>query len=272
MATNTNNLNLIKPDQNDFYNVEDFNGNFQKIDDFTARTDNPHKVTAEQVHAVEAGLPITVNSSTTIAETILNASLKGIYWGNFHAAGCSDLPSNNWDYGVEFKSIGGDDFLVIATKKYGEIYYRQYNAFDKAWLTEWNSFLPLSGGNLTGALSFNESGAIQQFNSTLELISNVVGSSTYDRIHFALNANDDIANALVLVKIANDVASSYKLYGEHNKPKASDVASGKFSGAMVAADTTNANTSQIRNIAASTSDLTAGTSALATGNIYLVYE
>lgn len=33
MATNTNNLNLKKPDKNDFYNIDDFNENFQKIDD-----------------------------------------------------------------------------------------------------------------------------------------------------------------------------------------------------------------------------------------------
>ena len=34
MATNTNKLNLKKPAPEDFYNVEDFNENFQKIDDF----------------------------------------------------------------------------------------------------------------------------------------------------------------------------------------------------------------------------------------------
>ena len=34
MATNTKNLNLIKPAQEDFYNVDDFNENFQRIDDF----------------------------------------------------------------------------------------------------------------------------------------------------------------------------------------------------------------------------------------------
>lgn len=34
MAENTKNLGLIKPAAEDFYNVEDFNQNFQKIDDF----------------------------------------------------------------------------------------------------------------------------------------------------------------------------------------------------------------------------------------------
>lgn len=54
MATNTKNLNLKKPAQTDFYNIEDFNENFQKLDDFAGRKDNPHGVTAEQVGAFPA--------------------------------------------------------------------------------------------------------------------------------------------------------------------------------------------------------------------------
>ena len=53
MATNTEKLGLKKPSQEDFYNVEDFNENFQKIDDFASRKDNPHDVTAEQTGAVK---------------------------------------------------------------------------------------------------------------------------------------------------------------------------------------------------------------------------
>ena len=52
---------------------------------------------------------------------------------------------------------------------------------------------------------------------------------------------------------------------------AADVIPGTFSGEMKATATT-LETAQIRNITASTTDLTAGTSALATGDIYLVYE
>lgn len=49
MATNTEYLDLKKPAQGDFYNVDDFSENFQKIDDFAKRKDNPHNVTAEQI-------------------------------------------------------------------------------------------------------------------------------------------------------------------------------------------------------------------------------
>lgn len=56
MATYTKNINLKKPDQSDFYNVDDFNGNSDKIDAFAKNTsdhiaseENPHNVTLEQV-------------------------------------------------------------------------------------------------------------------------------------------------------------------------------------------------------------------------------
>lgn len=55
MATNTEILNLKKPSQEDFYNIKDFNENFEAIDKFAGRKDNPHKVTAEQTGA----LPVT---------------------------------------------------------------------------------------------------------------------------------------------------------------------------------------------------------------------
>lgn len=52
---------------------------------------------------------------------------------------------------------------------------------------------------------------------------------------------------------------------------AADVIPGTFSGEMKAT-ATGLEVSQIRNISAGTTDLTAGTSALATGDIYFVYE
>lgn len=45
----TKNLGLKMPEQTSFYNVAEFNENFQKIDDFLGRRDNPMGVTADQV-------------------------------------------------------------------------------------------------------------------------------------------------------------------------------------------------------------------------------
>ena len=72
MATNTKNLSLTKPEQEDFYNVDDFNENFQKLDDFAGRKDNPHGVTAQQTGA----LPLT---GGTVSNSL---KIKG-NWGNY---------------------------------------------------------------------------------------------------------------------------------------------------------------------------------------------
>ena len=74
MATNTKNLNLKKPSQEDFYNVDDFNENFQKLDDFAGRKDNPHNVTAEQIglsdvdNTSDANKPVSNAQANAIAD------------------------------------------------------------------------------------------------------------------------------------------------------------------------------------------------------------
>ena len=74
MAKYTSKLNLKKPEANDFYNVEDSNGNFDKIDEFASRTDNPHSVTKAQVglgnvdNTSDKNKPISTAQATAIAE------------------------------------------------------------------------------------------------------------------------------------------------------------------------------------------------------------
>lgn len=62
MATYTQNINLKKPDPSDFYNIEDFNENSDKIDAFAKTTSdhiankqNPHNVTLDQVLTASGG-------------------------------------------------------------------------------------------------------------------------------------------------------------------------------------------------------------------------
>ena len=74
MAKYTSKLNLKKPEANDFYNVEDSNGNFDKIDEFASRTDNPHSVTKAQVglgnvdNTSDMNKPVSTAQATAIAE------------------------------------------------------------------------------------------------------------------------------------------------------------------------------------------------------------
>lgn len=74
MATYTSKLNLKKPAQNDFYNIDDFNGNADKIDEFASRTDNPHSVTKAQVglgnvdNTSDNNKPVSTAQATAIAD------------------------------------------------------------------------------------------------------------------------------------------------------------------------------------------------------------
>ena len=68
------------------------------------------------------------------------------------------------------------------------------------------------------------------------------------------------------------MGSTWKAWSNFVSP--CQISAGNFYGKMVANDTAEATLAnkQIRNITASATDLTAGTSALTTGEIYLVYE
>lgn len=77
MSTQTNNLQMIKPDINDYYDINIQNENLDKIDAFCGRTDNPHKVTKSQI-----GLENVDNTSdmdkpiSTAMQTALNQKLN----------------------------------------------------------------------------------------------------------------------------------------------------------------------------------------------------
>ena len=76
MAAYTENLNLKKPAQEDFYNVDDFNENFQKMDDFAGRKDNPHGVTKSQVGLDKVDNTSDVEKPVSTAQATAIASAK----------------------------------------------------------------------------------------------------------------------------------------------------------------------------------------------------
>ena len=71
----------------------------------------------------------------------------------------------------------------------------------------------------------------------------------------------------------NDFTDWFEYATENNMARMMNAAfaSGAMTAITVASDTAYT-TAKVRNIQASTTDLTAGTSTLANGNIYLVYE
>lgn len=93
-------------------------------------------------------------------------------------------------------------------------------------------------------------------------------NTSYDDTNTALGA-DNVQEAVEKVKEELDTKAS----GTHDHP-ASEVKAGTFAGQVKAnaSAVSTIGTAQVRNIYAGTADMTAGTTALATGEIYLVYE
>lgn len=115
--------------------------------------------------------------------------------------------------------------------------------------------LPISGGKITGESLFVGNGFgkfyANDFNTGV-MHTNGGNDTTNGRGVLIQNANKmpDLAQAFQVYEVSNGVTSEgYKIYGEHNK-------------------------NLLRNalFTASTTDLEAGTSALESGKLYLVYE
>ena len=146
-------------------------------------------------------------------------------------------------------------------------------------------YLPLTGGTLSGALTVMENFNVNKTYDNTEY-------KTFVRpINYSIGNNGDYSTGLIHYKgntsqaqlmfnkdgvmLRDNVAGkAYQLFGQHNPPTAANVAAGTFPGQVVANATAVATTGtkQVRNIYAGTSDMTAGTTTLATGDIYLVYE
>ena len=75
MSTETTNLQLIKPDENDFYDISVQNTNMDKIDEFCGREDNPHNVTKVQVGLSNVPNVTTNDQTPTYTPASANANL-----------------------------------------------------------------------------------------------------------------------------------------------------------------------------------------------------
>lgn len=151
MGTKTNTLNLTLPAKEDFYNVEEFNQNFQKIDDFANRKDNPHEVTAAQVGA----LPLTGGTLSGGLKINNEHGSFGAIEQYLSLAHKSDPNSNNYrnlsiSNGSELKNslilhqvvdgvetnafiVYGEHNFFVESAEHPGCYYRTVNG-EKEWL------------------------------------------------------------------------------------------------------------------------------------------
>jgi hypothetical protein len=132
--------------------------------------------------------------------------------------------------------------------------------------------LSLNGGKLTGAINVNDMASID----TNGYVTGTWVKMTADT-SLGSTPTQGICvkqNGWIYTRTLEQVRSDIGAAASAHNQSASTITAGTFGGQTKANATAVANleTAQVRNICAGTSDLTAGSSALTTGDIYLVYE
>lgn len=243
MANFTTKLNLKKPLQTEFYNVDDFNENCDKIDEFASRIDNPHSVTAEQVKslkmyssfgAMNTELGTSISVTTPIEDIItalpdntglkadIGASDTNIYPAIYGILTIYKIRANRVE--IEFVSHVNSNHYDYNARWVGQYADNTFGGFVRVFTKEHPptaqevGALPISGGTLTGGLKINGGigsfGAIEQYLS----LAHVDEDTPSDYRNFTVSNPSDIVDSLYLheVREGKEVAA-YRIFGEHNK-------------------------------------------------------
>ena len=216
---------------------------------------NPHKVTAEQVGAIRV---INARSTDYDMDTILksgkhcafydtNASTLGTpYKYNVTGYNCAYILSyaTSTTHGTQFAFSSGR-LMFFRTLSNGN-------------MSDWTTgYLPLVGGGLSGNMSVNKASfpyiilndttagtdvRVGNYGNAIVIEHRKTVEDTSNRnMIYLMTTESELATSIRFRNIVNDVSTYYKIFGEHN---------------ITCGDT----------------DLTSGTSALATGCIYQMYE
>ena len=250
-----------------FVNVSGGGGSEEKLTAHLEDKNNPHGVSAGQIGAMARGG-------------------YGYYSGNIDdlkTAGCylcvnvsgGVVPTGSEWFTMFVIAGGTGSFIQIASGAVSAgLWVRHHDG--NAW-SAWKrmaatddlaSYLPLSGGTMTGALCVGKHARLS------EAAGDSWGTFTLDSVY-----GDGFARlALICYGAGSDPGAIIQLFkenGEYVKGMAllheGNIGSQTVNKAKYAS-ITDPGTASLKNIKAGTSDLTAGSSALTTGDIYLVYE
>lgn len=154
--------------------------------------------------------------------------------------------------------------------------------------TEINNKLPIDGSKpITGQVLgvYGGYGRINVGSNMVQIEHLSDPNNLHNRTLLAISDTAELASSIRIMQMRGydedgdgvdegHTTLEYKLYGHHNYPPASVIQAGTFAGRVnanaEAAETLNALT--LRNIYAKTTDMTAGSTELATGAICLIYE
>lgn len=279
MSTTTTNYGLVKPELTDAADITAMNANWDLIDEELSNIGTiveeelgsltPEKIGAVPLSRVVYGLTTNVKD---YAMTLERGFYAVHFTGNTYEG--TDLPDGNYKYGAAIIYVRIKSDVITIMLLGTDTLPPQFAHCNEGVWGEWSTqFLPLTGGKITGNLDFKkvDNGSATVYKNHSEtadyglIIRDVDVDGNYNQLLLCAKENT--------LKYRDTSGTTSALYGGHNKPTAADIAAGTFSSTGIKAKTgTDYTTARIRNIKASTTNLTAGTSALTSGDIYLVYE
>ncbi len=125
MSTNTKNYNLIKPDQEDFYNIDDFNNNADIID-------NQLKVISDKATSALPAESYTAADILNKLKTVdgANSGLDADLFKGQNVIPVDNGGTGNSDPERAIRNIGGDTIFIQRTAKYDGIDESDVNGFN----------------------------------------------------------------------------------------------------------------------------------------------
>lgn len=266
MSTTTTNYGLVKPELTDAADITAMNPNWDKIDqELNKKYGTDNKPTASDVGALPNNEPVPINKggtgATTAKEALSNlgtlpidgskpmtSELKIVnglakFGANEGLAVINKYrdPANPANIYRSIKLIDGSvsdiPHMVRAVDKEGEAEkeYTLYGEHNLELIKQY--FLPLDGsvpmsGNTLGFNSFQQSvyGSYNTVSLRNWKSTNDINKNGYD---LSLYRNLGANNALYLQEYVDGKATSYRIFGEHNKPSGTYTGNGSATSRMI---------------------------------------
>lgn len=234
MAGYTENLNLVKPAQEDFYNVDDFNGNMDAIDEAVGDLQKTRSMKT-YTSLNEIGLTAGTETFADITTALPDGSALMVATDANH--NMSIYPNEHYGLLVVFKRTAARTMFLYSSYGSG-FFYGYYYSVNAEW-SGWQSFLKSTGGKLTGDLEIESDTASLKLTDTnsgggSKIHKNASESADYGT-YISDTGADGISDTLIirregstngdklLLRIYSADGTSYetyRLYHEGNKPTA----------------------------------------------------
>lgn len=223
MADITNNLGLTKPSQSDFYNVDDFNKNFQAIDNFSALCLRYFNGFEAMNTAMGTSYDATTSIETIIQSLPDNTGLiADINTHDKHGTGVELYPAV---YGILTIYKIRENRVSV---EYVSNEAKNSTRYNRRWVGQYNDGV---FGGFKQVFTEDNPLPIEWNDGKTYVVGQGDGNFIIQNYKVTSNGNDDFItfhNTQPLVSILRVFrnSTSYKLFGDHNKPTVTYTGSG----------------------------------------------